>query len=294
MAFDAIYYPYMVDLDTAAIDAVSDHTFDPGAQVIRPMVDGLLDPKLAAVSLINNRFNLTTHACKTALEALNNVEDDPFSGKTLAVADTMTLFLQKATQYSRAGATSHIKCVVDSGLVAPMTMQAGNDAPGTLTLQAVILAGGATWSTSQSLAGTPAMDEMYYAGTCKLNNTPVDGVQSVSVDFALNLQIEREAGSQEAAAAFVGTRTPVLRLVTRDAAVWNTYKHGVAISSATRVCFRAANALTRESTGISFTVAQGIIISEPISGNPMGPTIAIYPSKDAENEMVVMDTAAVL
>lgn len=295
------YYCHAVDIDGVLVDAIGEHQIEPGASIARPMLDGLHRPKLAAVYTLNTSLAMSSQSIVTALDALDTVASDPFGGKTLTGTDYLTTFLQKSSNWGagRTAGANHLKIVINDGLVVPVSLSAGNDGPGTVSLLALAADGGAAYTASQALAGVPAPDELFFAGPAKLNNVAVEGIQSVSLDFGINLTILREAGS--VGPEFIGIESiqPVIRIVTTDVALLSTYAAGVAIASSTlfylkkgtTIATRVANATAEH---ISFTVNAGMIKATPSGGQRQTLTVEILPIFDGTNQIVVVDTTSAI
>jgi len=297
MAMEA-YYCYAVDVDGTVIDGVGDHTIDPGVNLIRPMLDGLCDPRMAAADIIDPQVLFGSPAIATLLDAISAT--DPLAGKTLGGSDKITMFLQKQANYgTRATGSSHLKLELSAGLLVPVDLSAGNEEAALLSCRGIIGDGGQTYTASSALAGTIAPDERYFAGPAKLNNVTLDGIQRIQVAFGLNLYIAREAGS--AGPAFIGiqTRTPVVRITTTNAALLSTYYLPVAISAATHFYLRKGDlnggrvaAATEEH--IKITINAGKILAMPVSGAQQMLTLEIHPTYNGTNNILVFDTSCAI
>jgi hypothetical protein len=292
------YFCYAADFDGVLIDAVSEQSVDGGANIIRPQADGLAFPKRATVNTIDQTYGFKSNAIATMLGALSATV--PQLGKEIKAGDELTMFLQRQTNMAtRDGATSHLKIVVNTGFIYTSGFSAENENPGTVDAAAIVFS--ETQTASQSLAGTPAADEEFYAGPVKLNNVALDGVQSINCVFGQQLDIKREAGS--ARPVFVGVNfvSPVISFTTTNAGLYNTYAGGVAISSATHFYLRkgsptVAGGRVADITAehIKCTINAGMIKAAPMSGNQQMLTLEIHPIFDGTNAILIFDLASAI
>jgi len=296
-----VFQIYAIDIDTALVDAVAAQDFNPGATVQRPIADGLAVNKMNFISIFDPRFNVTTHAINTALAAMGGA--DPCAGKAIVgVTDTVTAYcVACAPGATREATTAATKILISQGIAIPVQINAGQEAAGTLTLQVAatkyLTNSPFTITADQTQAGTPAQDEAYFAGPAKLNNTAVDGVQNIAIDFGINLAMRREAGAADPTIVYIDNVQPVLTITTDNVELAATYQGGVAIASATNVQLRAAAAGgTRASGSVhpTFTVTQGMILSRAVSGAPQTMAIDIIPSKDASNAIIAYALGAII
>lgn len=297
MAHD-VYYPYAADLNGSLIDNVLDQSIDPGVSLIRPIVDGEVDPRAAFVGIADPTININSHQIAVALGALAP------DGMKLGAAAIATLFCQKGLDGgTRAGALSHMKIECKAGIIIPMTASVGVDeTPGTLEF-AIHAMDDLTndpfiFTASQTLAGTPDPDERFWAGPVKLNNVAVNGVQGITVDFAWSLRKRRASGAINPTHISIESRLSKISIVTDDAALIATYKVPVAITSSTLVYFRKGDVGTRvinaTAEHIKFTVAEGVIVSRGVSGANQAGAIDIIPQYDGTNELIAIDAASAI
>lgn len=297
-----VFFPYAVMLDTTLIDGVTDHPIDVGADVARPVVDGLADPRICFVNTYNHTLGITSHAIVTALGAMTTAAD-PCSGKAIVGGtDTVTVYCIGAASGGTRSANTAVKILINAGLCVPVTINAPGESPATISLMmyATKYSTNApfTITTSQSQAGTPSHDEVYFAGPAKLNNVAVDGIQSMTINFGVSVAVRREKGLADATFCYISNIQPSISIITDNVDLAATYQRGVAIASSTFVQLRQAAAggdRVAEASVVhpQFTVAQGMIISRQISGAPQSMAVDIIPSYNGTNKQIAYAAAAI-
>jgi len=293
-----LFYPYGVDIDGTMIDGVSEQAIDTGAQELRPDHDGAADGRLVVIAGFDPVINITTMAVNSLLAALGA---SPLYGKALDVTIPATLFCQAGTAGGARASTGALKVVANAGIVIPLSLSAGNRTAASLQFQIVPSYDGTnaplTVTAAQALAGTPAADEVYFAGPAKLNNTAMTSVKSLSINFGITLDKSDHAGYPYYSFVCVRSVRPVITITTDQVDLAATYHGGVAIASATHVYLRqGAAAGGRVADGTSqpkFTVNAGLIVSRAISGSPQQMAIDIIPRYDGTNQMIAYSSAAI-
>jgi len=298
-----MWYPYAVDIDGTLVDAVPDHTINPGIALEQPAVDGQVDPKMTLVNALSPTVALQTLDIGAGLNAIGGA--NAMSGQVITYSSAeVAMFCQRQSHgATRDGASSHLKVALQSGLIIPVSANVGNDGPGLLEMLCILRHDGTNepvaFTASQSLAGTPAGDVGYWCGPVKLNNVDVDSVQAIRIDFGISPVIRRHGGSVQPRFVGVQRRTPQITVTTDDVDLVNTYFKSVAIASATHVYFRkGTSAVDRVAEGTAghckFTVNDGAISAGAAGGNPQSLDIMIRPHYDGSNAIIVIDTASAI
>ena len=293
-----LFYPYAVDIDGSLVEGISEQAIDTGAQEERPDHDGEADGRLVCIAGYDPVINLTTRSIVAALTALGAT---PLYGKALAVADPATLFCQAGVAGGARSATGALKVLVNAGIAIPVSLTAGNRTSATMAVQIVPSYDGTnaplTVTAAQALAGTPAADEIYFAGPGKLNNVAISSIKSISINFGITLDKSDHAGYPYYSFVCVKSIRPVITITTDAVDLAATYREGVAIASATYVYLRAAVlGGGRAADNVSqpkFTVTAGMIVSRAISGSPQQMAIDIIPRFDGTNQQIAYSSAAI-
>lgn len=300
-----VLYEYAVNFNAdtdVLISGVSGTNISEGSQIQRPMYDGEEQPRVAHVSSYDQGIDFVTSQIKTFLDLVAN-STDVCAGKAISGTDTFDLYSQLVTSGgSRETGSSHQKYVVNSGLLVPTSLSCGNDQAGSVSCMIYPVSDGTNnpvvYSGSSALVGTPAPTTQYYSGPVLLNNTALDGVQSISINFGLDVRKMREKGLADATLCYIHFKSPSITVTTTNIDLAATYNRGVAISSSTKAFLRAGTANgSRVAEGtdahLSFTASQGMIQSRAISGSPQTMAIDILPTFDDSNAILIYDTEAI-
>lgn len=294
------YFPFGVNLDGTAVNGISDHTLNSGGDIQRPKVDGLAVPKFAFVNAVDPRVPFESFEIETLLTAIGA---NPMVGYPIDTADIVTLYCQLAPKLGARSATGALKADVNMGLVIPVSLNVGVEQPGSIQAEVWAISDGTNaplvTTPNQALVGTPALDQVFWAGPVRLNNTLVEGVQSISVAFGITVTVRKDGGAGAGAKYFthlyIDVGQPIITIVVDDVDLFHTYKEGVDIASSTLVQLakgvkggsRAAGAVHPQ-----LTVAQGMICATTTSGTPQQVSIEIYPTDDGSNPMMAYAVAS--
>jgi len=296
------FYPWMIDIDGNAINGISDHTLTGGGEIVRPRADGQSVPKMAYVNSVDPVAPFETSEIGSLLTTFGA---DPLAGYPIKTGDSVTLYCQLCDNLGGRLATGALKAVVNMGLVVPVSLSVGVEQVGSIQAQIWTISDGTNaplvTTPTQALVGTPATDEVFWAGPAKLNNVEVDGVQSISITFGITVKKRKDGGQGAGAKYFtmlyIDVCQPVITIVCDDVDLFSTYKEGVAIASSTLVQLAKGSAGGSRASGSvhpQITVAAGMIVATGVSGSPQQCTIEIHPVKDGSNPMMAYVLAALI
>jgi hypothetical protein len=292
----------MVDLNSNPINGMSDQSLDSGADIQRPRVDGQQYPKIGFVNSIDSMVRLESFEIESLLTAIGA---DPLVGYPIDTADNVTLYCQLAESLGSRSATGALKAVVNRGIVVPMSLNVGVEQPGSIQFEVYAISDGTNaplvTTPNQSLVGTPAIDQVFWAGPVKLNNTLVEGIQSISITFGIAVRKEKDGGTGAGAVyfteAYIDVSQPIITVVSNDVDLFDTYKEGVDIASSTLVQLAKGIKGGSRAAGTvhpQITVAQGMICAKTSTGDPQQVSIEIHPTKDSSNSMLAYVLADLL
>ncbi len=290
---------YQIDLDGTAVDAVSDHGIDSGLEIVRVRTDGLPHPKMTHVKTVDPSIDITSGAVHTIMNAIGT---DIMKGLAITGAKTAVLYCQQVDNLGTRKANEAMKATVNQGLVIPTNLTASVDQAATVNCQIVPVYDGTNapiaTAISQTLTGSPAADEQFYSGPVYVNNVALDNVQSISIQFGIQIVKKKEGGSKYHVLAYIGNQEPVISVTTTDVEAFDAFKEGVAITAATYAQLVKAEPNGSYYANASvvhpkFTVNDGMIVAQKISGSPQSCEINIIPNKDAANAMIVYAAAAI-
>jgi len=261
--------------------------------------DGAVDPTFVAVARQQPAIEFSSTKVATILTNCG------VSGLQLTTGAELTAFFQKVAEGgTRAGVTSHLKLVINEGILIPQQIVAGNDQPATISLLAVASYNGTNdpivLTASQTLAGTPVVSEAFVAGPVTINGSTIHGVQSITINFGIRLWQLSGDGLVWPTFVAIAERRPSISIVTPDPLNLNTFGlAGIAQSATNSVVYlrEVAEGGTRGAGGadISFTIDEGHISIEEVTGNQgefLGTQILISPTWDGANAIFVISTAA--
>jgi hypothetical protein len=311
MSVSKLYTLYAVHLDTATLagsdvllDQVQSFAISTGLQKILQRGDGQVDPTFVAIMSQRPAMRFTSTAIATYLGACG-------IGGTILDSDVTypgleAWFQKMAEGGDRAAGSSHIKMTVNEGILVPRAIQASQDGVATIDFEAVITYDETNEpvvvADSQALSGTPATAELFTVGPVKINGTTLESIQSVSIDFGI--QVITQSGDGQVWPTFAGimSREPSIRIRTTDVLALSTFDlEGTAIGASDVVVFlrKLAEGGTRVadagSEHISFTLDEGLITVENQDVSQDGIAMAdivITPTYDGANAIIVIATNA--
>ena len=306
------YTLYAVNIDNAGagtdlfIDQVSDFSFDPAINALLLGSDGAVDPTYVAVMSQSPSMALSTSALATVLAACG------ISGlSVVADADEFgaDFYLQKLLEGgTRAVGNSHLRMRSSKGMLIPLSLTASQGALATLSMSYVPIFDGTldpvVISNIAPLVGAPAVGEAFTLGPVYVNGAQVEGVQSVTINFGISLEVIGSDGGVWPTFVSIGSRRPTISVETTDASILNTFGLTGAAQAATdsAVYFtKMAEGSTRvadlTAEHISFTVDAGHIGVGAISATHPGRASAgltITPTYDGTNAIIAISTATAL
>ena len=313
MAVTAAHVLYAVQLDTILgaallLDGISSYSLAAGIRESLLNGDGSFRPKWTAVQQQAPTVEFTTTRIANALAGIG--VNGAIIDADLIGADGLKMFFQKVTEGgTRAGATSHEKLTVKEGLIYPATLNATNDSDANIVYRAAITYDGTNdpivFAGSQSLEGTPTIDEGFVCGPVTINGTTINGIQSITVDFGVTVKALFGDGQVWPTLVYVAQVRPKITVRTLDVSALRATLtlDGVAQSVTDSAVYlrkmaeggtRVADATAQH---IKFSIDDGMILPRTVRGDD-GSEFAldfdIIPTYDGANETLVISTASAL
>lgn len=192
----SVYSIYPATFGASTINQVGSIRPSPGLQKLMARAGGALTRSLIGTAQADPKIALTTFDLATVLGIVS-----PLTGLAVSAASKLQ-YQKRADQSTFAGALSHIVVNFTKALVVPTTLRAAQDdaRPAAMDLEATVLFDGTntplTFSTGQSLTGTPAVNEVYYLGPVFIEGSQVTQVQSVEIVPGLTVRSVRGDGIQ--------------------------------------------------------------------------------------------------
>ena len=313
MAVTTAHKLYAIDVNTVGVGAAYDVFIDQISQwglapdIVEMVLggDGAVDATFAALQTQDPKLSWSTSKLATVLATIG------ISGlKIAADVDELGLraWLQKIDEGGTiASGSVHTLLTVKEGIIVPRQLTANNESA-ILTMEAI-----ASWdgtndpiivTANQALVGTPSVSEFFVVGKVALNGTTINGVQSVTIDFGLQVVALRGDGSQWPTFVFIQARRPSISITTLDTSVLATFGlGGIAQSATDSVIYlrKVAEGGTRVADAtpehISFSVDEGRISTRSIGGSdgpPLAAEILVTPTYGGSNAVIAISTATAI
>lgn len=307
MSVTTAHVLYAVNVDSTCatpvlFDQVQDFTCDPGTAVRVLSGDGGVYATYAYTSRIAPTLGFTTTDLPAALGKA------ALTGFALGSGHTADAYLQLCAEGgTRAGASSHYKLTVNQGILVPTTLAADQDqaalsytmhATYDCTNEPIALCASETLATGATTA------VHFVAGPVVVNGTTINGVQSISVDFGIQVRTLWGDGAHRPTYCYIAAIRPVIRVATLDVSVLNTFGFaGTAQSTTDSLVYftkcaegstRVANATAEH---VKLTIDEGEISCEPITGADgaeLGAVLVITPTYDGTYAPIVISTVSAI
>ena len=289
-----VFYDYTISIGSSVIDGVSSVNMTEGAQVQSPQLDGLSAPVMSYITGFDQGIDFSSTQVNSLLTLLTSSSDCTI-GKGLDSTDKGLIYFQPAAEKGtrEAGAVNE-KYTINSGILIPTSLSASGNSPAGLSTMLYPLYDGTNNPIvpqgSQALPDYPTTPpgELYYAGPVYINNTLIEGIQSINIRFGIAIKKLVENGEADASFSWIEFRNPVISITTTDATAFRTFSRGVEVTAKTKVHLRAGNKVgSRQALSSAvhptFTVYKGMVVATSISGSPKTTTIEITPNEDIVN-----------
>lgn len=291
-----VYAIYAANIEGTLIDGVSEQGINPGLNLRTEYGDGSPWPTLIAPISNDPRIPFGTTQILTALTKLGVTGG--------ALGSSAIFFCQKMTEIGR-DTTGHMKATVASGIVRPVSLNAEKDGIAVLQAETICTYDGTNnpivFATGQSLSGTPAPDEAFTVGPVKINNTWLDSVESIRIEFGINVGVYPTNGEPWARKAVLLTQEPVITVTTHDVSlIASLGLAGNAAGANSYVYFRRIKTTDTSMRYADNTAshvkiaAQGRIHVRDIGQNPQMATLEIRPWKVAGSAILVATLGATI
>jgi hypothetical protein len=275
------------------IKGVQNLGLDPKLQQILSSGSGAVDSSFVSVGQIGPEITFDATAIKTALKNIGGI--------TGAALSSDTFYFQKmAAGSTRGGASTNIKVVAASGIIIPTQLRSPQGREATIGYRAVPVSSNGTSSpiamtTGQSLeTGQDQVSEIYTLGPVTINGIALPGVEDITLDFGINLEIITADGGVYPIFAGIMSRVPFLTVRTLDVDTFESWDlDGVAQgqTASTIVLQDQTQGGIRGSAPITFTVNAGMAHFEDIRGahgQRIGGSVRIAPTADGTHDIIAI------
>jgi len=283
-----LYALYSIKHNTTVIDQVEDFTTNMNLSALARSADGVIDPAFAATIGGAPVIGFSTSAIESALTLAG------IGGLAIAPAASLVCALRKRLAGGiYAGAASHMTLTAANGLLIPRTLSADQSGVATISYEAHLFSSDGTTApfviaTTATLADTQLFDELFTVGPVNINGGAIDTVQSIAIDFGLEVIVRATKGLLWPLGAYVAARNPSIRITSYDPTLLSTPigQVGIDISSDVVIYLRGIQAgvgpyANASEQHLEFTVADGRVSMGPISvaqGADAGVEIIVTPT----------------
>ncbi len=306
----SVYTMHAVVIDRVSdlvIGGITDQAIAPGLSEMLLAGDGAVDPTYVAVAESRPVISFTS----TDVVSLLAEGSDTFAvaGLKLSASAIAKAFLQKLDEGgTRAGAGNHVSVAVNEGIMVPRTLTAADNQPATLTCDIVATFDGSNAplviTDSQNLLGTAAVSTAYVQGPVTLNGSGLDGVQSITVDFGIELMVLSGDGAVYPTYVAIASRRPRITVRVSDAGALADWGLTGTAQSATdslvwlrKVTEGGTRVADVTEEHIKITIDEGLISVGAVSGSHgsyQGCDVTITPTYDGTNAIMAVDTTAAI
>ena len=278
---------------TNLIKGVQNLGLSPNLQQILSGGSGAVDPTFVAVGQIAPEITFEATAIKTALAGLGGING-------IALSNGTFYFQRMLADGKRAGASLNIKVVAASGIIIPTQIRAAQSREATIGYRAVPRSSNGVLSpiaftTLQSLeSGQDQANEIYTLGPVTVNGTALPGVDDVTLDFGINLEIIIADGGIYPTFVGIMSRAPFFTVRTFDLdtlASWDIDGVAQGETDSTIVLQSQVEGGVRGSSPITFTIDAGMAHFENINGahgQRIGGSVRITPTSDGTNDIIAI------
>lgn len=306
MSITNLYTLHAASLASPAITIQQMRSWDcsPNVAEMIEHSDSNIDATAVAIDTIDPRISMTCGAVKTILDNLGIV------GAAISNPAGFVGYLKKRSSGSTyASGSTHKTLTVKKGIIVPRTLNA-TQSGATITLEVVTAYDGTNLpivvSDNIALLAPTLTTEMFVAGKVSIEGTEIGGVQSITIDFGLNVQGRRGDGDAYTGDVFIYSRNPSITIRTLHAGQWGATAlplSGKYVSAGTTKLYlrkvdvgstRVANATTEH---IEFIINRGMASCQALSGShgdDQAFDIRITPVYDGTNAWAVIDTTAAI
>jgi len=303
---DNIYTIYAVNIANDVpilLNQCTEETLNPGIREIIEGADGEVDARYAAVMEQRPQIGFTTTSLQTALGAAG------ISGRFIDVTDGATYgeleawFQKLAEGSTRAAGASHVKMIVNEGMLLPRTLSATQGQSASLRYDVIATYDGSNEPIAVSTAavsGTPGVSALWTLGPVVINGAEVNGVVDLQVDFGIQEIVEGADGEVWPRYAAIMSRRPSIIFTTPDVGLFGTLGlTGDAQGGTDSLVYlrQIAEGGTRTAIDggghVKISVDEGMIYTESINGSHgqrVGTRVRITPTYDGTAAVLAITT----
>lgn len=290
---------YAVKFNTSWLGQITSQNFTAGVEKYVETGSGVFDPPFLAIIAQNPMMTFATRALSTAFGLIG------LDGMALTASNVATMFSKPAAQGGMLAAGSvWTSIAVAGGLIVPRSLEVQQGGPATLSyeLHVVDVLGNGSVPITRTVgsvaapSGTANHDELFTAGPVLFDTTQILGVQSVRVDFGIQVSKFGADGSIYPRFAAITQRQPTITVALKDpAALSSVPQAGLSLSAGATIKFLQCNAhgTIVSLDGVSLSVAQGMAYTNSFGGQAgqlQDNEFMICPTHNGTDSILAIDT----
>jgi len=290
--------------NTTYIHGLQSLTASYGTREVTAGGDGTVYPTFAAIMSQSPRLTWSTVAVKTALDAIG------VTGTAITSSATGVFYFRKIDGDTGLPATGsvHRTATLNMGMIVPSRLTMSQGSVATISYDVYVAYDGShnpiIHGTSAALETDVNLSAAFTQGTFDLNGSILDGVQSVTIDFGINVQQLSSDGDVWPTKLHVASIAPNVRVQLTDstANIATLSALGTGSASTDSVAYlqklddngNRVAAATEEH--ISFTFEDWLAVADTDAASTGGiytSSFRLIPAK-ATNAIIVIDTTAAM
>jgi len=275
------------------IKGVQNLNLTPNLQQIISSGSGAVDPTFVSIGQMQPEITFDATAIKTALAGVGGISGAAMSSDTF-------YFQRMLAGGKRGGASTNIKVVAVAGIIIPTQIRAAQSREATIGYRAVPVSSNGilapiTMTTLQSLeTGQDAANEIYTLGPVTVNGTALPGVDDMTLDFGINLEIIFADGGIYPTFVGIMNRAPFFTVKTFDLdalASWDIDGIVQGATDSTIILQNQVEGGVRGAAPITFSVNAGMAHFENITGahgQRIGGSARVTPTWDGTADIIAI------
>jgi len=298
-----LYYLYSVAVGSSIVHQTRMERLNPAINLTRQGPGGHVDPTFVAIAAAQPAISFSTTAVGRAIDTLGGIDGVAIN------ASPFDAFFYKGQDGGTRAASGHVKMSISKGIAVPQTLRAPHAPPAMIDYNVVGRMDGSNSPLTIVSGSVPtvALDAVQYtAGPVLINGVEVDGVQDITVNFGIALDIRSDKGYVWPRYVGIRNRTPIISVRFTNSEHFTSLvgPNGTAITGTTGVYLRAVQLDgTRvddtASEHIEILVPKGMVVIGDASANEPNPfdnTISMNPriASATPDPILEIDTTAAL
>lgn len=207
-----IFTPEAVKLGSTQIGQITEVSRNSAFDELMRSATGTVENAAVITPGVDHRFSFTTENLYAALNSVAGLNGAQISSGSPFVVAYKALE-NKATVVT----TDYATLTASDGIIYPTTMAASQGATGTIGYEAIAQSSDGQTSplakaTGAALTYSTQADKFFTVGPVEINGAAYDGVQSISVNFGIDVQIRRAKGDVYVSHTAIRAQRPTITI----------------------------------------------------------------------------------